>query len=513
MKLFRSAGVIAIWTLASRILGFARDILIANLLGAGPMGEAFVVAFRLPNLFRRLFADGALLSAIVPVYSRIRHDEDIKEAKSFVDSAFSFLLIAIILSSGMMMLFMTNVVGILAPGFEGRDDLLATTSYLALLTFPYLGCMVLSSFIGGILNVVGNFWTAAAAPVILNILMITALLLSYLGWINYTAEALSFAVLCAGGLQLLLAFIAAKRLGIMPTLAVPKLSKGVKQFFKLMLPGILGAGVIQINMVVGTQIASTLDQGAVAYLYYADRLTQLPMGLVGVALGSALLPLLGKQLQGNDPKGASNSFSRAMEMGLILALPATIGLILIGIPLVQIAFQHGAFSQSDSAITGLVTMAMALSIPAGILIKMTSAVFFAKENAKTPMYISLVAVAINIPLALGLSQIMGVVGVALAASLAAMVSLSVQLGLIYRWKLVELDQRFRKNSIKIAASSMIMGLFLYIMLGLLERNLDNSHIGLFSLISLIIFAGLVYFGSLFLLKGASVDDLKRLIRK
>lgn len=503
----------------SRILGFARDILIANILGATPLAEAFMVAFRLPNLFRRLFADGALLAAIVPVYNRVRHEQGAQMARQFSGVLFGWLLILCVMFSSILMLFMPQVVLGLAPGFADRPELLKTTAMLALFSFPYLGFMVLSSFQGGILNANGKFWAAAAAPILLNVMMIGALLLSE--WQPEllesmglsTAKLLVIAISLAGFLQLMSLTIACANQGLIDYCQLPRLSPEVKQFYKLMLPGIIGMGVLQINMVIATQIASTLDQGAIAYLYYADRLSQLPIGLIGVALGTALLPKLGKALLNKDQAAQDYNFSRALETGIILSFPAMIGLMILASPIINALFLHGAFTKADAAQTQNVTMMMALSVPPAIIIKICASVFFAHEDTKTPMRLAMLAVALNIPLAMLLGQFYGAAGIALSSSLVAWLSLCLYGFLLKRRRWIFVDQALRQKlaGILIANIAMAAGLW---GLSWLVKDIMLSNIGQMIMLAVFILLALkLYFGLLISLKVINWSDALSLIKR
>ncbi len=466
--ILRAASVIASWTMVSRVLGFLRDILLAHSLGAGPMGEAFVVAFRLPNLFRRLFAEGSLNAALVPLYTRLEKEEGLPAARQFASEAFSLFALVLFGFTALALIFMPQLIYALAPGLAEREPVLLAAIALGLITFPYLGFIALSAFVGGILGSYGRFWAVAAAPVLLNILMIAVLASSLLGVIDAptysTAHLLAWAVSLAGLLQLGLVAWQAWRFGVLPRLVRPSLSPSVRRLLSLMAPGLLGAGIVQINLVVATQIASTLGAGAVAYLYYADRLSQLPLGVVGVGLSMALLPALSRQLQAGDQQGGAKSYQQTLELGLLFSLPSAIGLILLADPIVLTIFQHGAFSLADAAITADCVAMMAIGIPGMILSRVVVQGFFACEDTRTPAMLAGFTVVVNIIAAFALSQTMGVAGVALAPALAAWVNLVV-LFLLARKRLSLMpDPAFWGRSARILLASVVMGGAIYLYL-------------------------------------------------
>ena len=512
MGWLKSAAIIASWTFLSRVLGFIRDVLIAATLGTGVLGEAFIVAFRLPNLFRRLFADGALLAAIVPVYDRVRHEKGKAAARIFTGSLFYYLGLAVLLFSGLFMLFMPQVIISLAPGFSERPDILSLAIILGMINFPFLGFMVLSSLLGGVLNANKQFWVASAAPVILNLFMITALLLPELAGLN-TAHQLSTAVAFAGLVQtsLLLYFIVRLKLIHLP--CWPSFSPEIKQFFMLMLPGILSAGVLQINLVVGTQIASFLDQGAIAYLYYADRLTQLPIGLIGVALGTALLPSFSTHRNQNNQQALNEDFTKAVSISLLLTFPALSGLICFAEPILFTLFNYGVFSVEDVYQTASVMQMMAIGILPAILIKTLSAVFFAHENTKTPLKLSMVAVAVNLPLAFILSHYLGAKGIALASAFAALIALVGYCLCLSKLGLVHLEASFFNQGARIIMLNLI---FMLLLIGM-NWGIEFAFLSVFSRI--ILLAGMIalalaaYAVLVILFKLVTLNALKTRIRR
>lgn len=433
IALGKAARIFGLWTMVSRLTGFFRDMLIAHFLGAGIASEAFIIAFRLPNLLRRLFAEGALNAALVPLYGRIAHEQGDDQAKQFASEALSILGLVLLLICGLAMIFMHPLTYGLAPGFADRPQLLDLAARLGLISFPYLGLMVIASFLGGLLNSLGRFWAVAAAPILLNLAMIGMIFIGLLWPLDEDrslsiAYGLAWGVSLAGIAQVVLIAWQAHRHGLLPRLGLPRrFSPEVKSLFALMGPGVIAGGILQINVVVGTQIASSLDEGAVAYLYYADRLTQLPLGVIGVSMGVVLLPLLGQHIRQKNDEARIASYNNALWQAMLTTLPAMTGLIGLAFPIVDILFRHGAFGLAQAKMTSYVTIAMSLAIPGMITAKISSAAFFANEDTKSPLRFALISVVINIILSLCLAPWLGVIGIALASSLAALINASQQI--------------------------------------------------------------------------------------
>ena len=429
--LLRAVATVGGFTMASRILGFVRDLLIAAVLGAGPVADAFFVALRLPNLFRRLFAEGAFNAAFIPVFSGELARGGRARAAAFAEHVFSLMLIVLTLITVAAELAMPWFVTVLAPGFTEKPDSFALAVEMARLTFPYLWFITLASLMGAILNALDKFAAAAAAPCLLNIVMIGALLL-FPDALDTPGHVLSVAVALAGLAQLAMMAWALRRSGYEMRLVLPRLDPAVVRVLKLLGPGAVGAGVMQINLLIGTLIASLLPTGAIAYLYYADRIYQLPLGVIGVAMGTALLPRLARSLKSGDEADAANAMNRGMELALFLTLPAAVALAVIPEAVVTVLFERGAFTAADARATGFVLAAYALGLPAFVLVKVLSPGFFAREDTKTPVKIAAVSVAANIALGFALYRPMGAVGLALATSLASWINTALLGWVLYR---------------------------------------------------------------------------------
>jgi len=421
--LVRNFFTVGVATLASRLFGFVRDVLSAAMLGTGPVADAFIVAFRLPNLFRRLFAEGAFNSAFVPLFAKKVEVEGLEDARRFADDVLAGLFLTLVVVSALAMIFMPALVFVMAPGFVDGSDKFSDAVLFSRICFPYLLCMSLIALIGGVLNSVGRFAAAAWAPVILNLTLSCSLLLAgFLGFAG-TREAgliLSWGVFVAGFLQLAALVLAVNRASMPMRLTRPKWTPDVARMVRLGVPGVVAGGVTQINLIVGTMIASTTT-AAVSWLFYADRLYQLPLGLVGVAIGVVLLPELTRKLQ-SSAFDAGHTQNRALELSMILTLPAAVALALVPAEIVGGLFERGAFTASDTRAVAHALAAFAVGLPAFVLIKVFSPGYFAREDTKTPMRLAILSVAVNIALSLALFPFIGHVGIALATTISSWIN-------------------------------------------------------------------------------------------
>ena len=501
--------------MVSRVLGFVRDAMMAGVLGAGPAAEAFVVAFRLPNLFRRLFAEGALNAALVPIYAK-RLERDGKEsAIRFGGEAAVLLVLTMLVLTVLAMAFMPFVILVLAPGFGADADTFALAVALSTITFPYLTFMALSALLSGMLNTVDRFGAAAAAPLLLNIVLIIAMGLSLSDLLpTLPAFALAWGVFIGGVLQFGLIAWDCHRAGILVHLPRPRLSPDIISLLRRMGPGVLSAGVSQINTVVSTMLASLLPAGAIAHLYYADRVAQLPLGVIGVAISVALLPLLSRQLSAKDMTGASESLNRALEIGLLFTLPATAALIAMPMPVVDILFQRGAFSPEDAQITAAITAAMAIGLPSVVLAKILSPAFFARGDTRTPLILAAISMAANVLLAVLLMQAMGSVGIALAASLAAWINAGMMAAILSQRGHLPLDARFRRRLPRLLLAAITMGLALYAGVQFIPQLVEGTLVlRIAALAGLVLIGAILYFTLAQVLGGTDLRDVKRALTR
>lgn len=438
MTILRNAAVLGAATMLSRILGFVRDGLVAAVLGSGPIADAFVVALRLPNLFRRLFAEGAFAAAFVPAYVAERDRRGAEAARFFAGRALVALVAVTLALTVVVWIWAETLVSILAPGWSADPQRHAIAAALTRLTFPYLIGIGVVALLGGQLAAERRFAAAGLAPIGLNLLMIAALVaLIVLGVPSglLAGRVLSATVAVAGFAQMSFLAVAAARAGVLPRLTRPAVAAGaspaLRRLGRAMLPGLVAGGMVEVNIVVGTMIASAAP-GAVAWLYYADRLYQLPLGIVGIAIGQVLLPEIAEAVVKTSTSAVREVQNRALELALALALPAAVGLALLATPIVSVLFQRGAFSPEDTVQTARALAVFALGLPAFVAIRVFTAAHWGRGDTATPMVHGLVAVALNVGLALTLRPTHGWIAVAWATSAAAWVNLALLAGSLMR---------------------------------------------------------------------------------
>jgi putative peptidoglycan lipid II flippase len=444
---------VGVWTLLSRILGFVRDILIAAFLGTGPVAEAFLIAFALPNMFRRFFAEGAFNMAFVPIFSKKVEGGD--DALGFARDAFAGLATLLIVFSALAILAMPWLVVAMAGGFIGdaRFDLAVLYGRIA---FPYILFISLAALLSGVLNAVGRFVAAAAAPVLLNMLFIGAMTLAVqVGW--NVGDALVWTVPLAGMAQLALVWGAAKRAGYHLTPRRPRLTPELKRLAVIAAPAALAGGVVQVNLLIGRQVASFFE-GAIAWLSYADRLYQLPLGVVGIAVGVVLLPDLSRRLRAGDTEGGAHAFNRAAEFSLALTVPAAVALVVIPVPLVSVLFERGAFASDDTAATALAVAVYGLGLPAFVMQKTLQPLYFAREDTRRPFNYALVSMVVNAVVAIGLAPVIGYIAAAFGTTLAGWA----MVWLLWRGSrgmgdAAGLDARFKRRLWRIVLAALLMG--------------------------------------------------------
>ncbi|MEO1313068.1 MAG: murein biosynthesis integral membrane protein MurJ [Pseudomonadota bacterium] len=509
IRLLPAFMTVGAWTMLSRILGFVRDILIAAFLGAGPVAQAFLVAFALPNMFRRFFAEGAFNMAFVPMFSkRVERGED---AAGFASDAATGLAIVLVVLMVFAQIFMPGFVLAMAAGFRGdeRFDLAVTYGRIV---FPYILFISLAALASGVLNALGRFWAAAAAPVLLNMILIAAM--AAVAWVGGDIGlALAWAVPVAGVAQLVLVWLAAKRAGITIAPRRPRLSPELKRLAIIAAPAALAGGVVQVNLLVGRQVASFTD-GAVAWLSYADRLYQLPLGVVGIAIGVVLLPDLSRRLAAGDRPGGISAINRATEFSLALTLPAAAALVAIPGALISVLFERGAFTAEDSAATALALALYGLGLPAFVLQKVVQPVFFARSDTRRPFYYALVAMVVNLVLAVGLLPVLGYLSAPLATTLSAWV----MLGLLIRGAAridgaIEPDARLRRGLPRMLAAAVVMGAVLWGAAWMGAGWLQAPPLRYLALAGLVGLGALVYAAAVFGGGALRVADVRKFVRR
>jgi len=460
MALLRFAATVGAYTMASRVLGFLRDILIAKYVGAGMVADAFFVAFKLPNLFRRLFAEGAFNLAFVPLFARRLEADGQAAARRFAEQALSVLLWALIGFVTLAEIAMPWLMRGFAPGFVSDPDKFDLAVALTRLTFPYLLFISLVSLLAGMLNSVERFAAAAAAPILLNICLIVGLL-GFADMVPTTGHALAWAVAVAGIVQFLWLAWNCHRAGLLPSLPRPRLTPEVRALLVLIAPAAIGAGVQQLNLVVDVIIASFLPTGSVSFLYYADRIVQLPLGVIGVAMGTALLPTLSRQLQGGDATAANESQNRALEYALLLTVPAAAALMVIAAPVITVLFERGAFDASASGATAGALAAYAAGLPAFVMIKVLAPGYFARKDTKTPLKIAAVCLVVNVVLNLILMGPLAHVGIALASSISSWLNVGLLASGLVRRGHLKPDQRLWRRVPRMIGAAVVMAIALW----------------------------------------------------
>ncbi len=525
MALVKSIITVGGGTAVSRIVGFIRDILIARFLGAGMMADAFFVALRFPNLFRSLFAEGTLNVAFVPLLSGELHSGGKQHARVFARSVFSFLFYVLLLFTVVMEILMPNLMFILAPGYDSIAGKLELTTELSRITFPFLLFVSLVSLFSGMLNAVGKFWAAAFTPTILNLVMITSLFVitPFITNPYAPAYALSYGVLIAGIIEFVFLLWHIRKAGmsiglINPIKAVFHMSKGVKTLLRKMAPGVFGSGVYQINLFFDTLFVSLVGQGAISWLNYAHHLFQLPIGIIGTAVGTALLPVLSRHIKANEVEQATYQLNRALEISIAMSTASLIGLMCLAEPIVRILFERGAFTSSDSVHTAYALMVFAIGLPAYMLTKTVSPFFYARGDTTTPVKIAVVGVVLNAVLAITFMQFWGYLGIALATGITVWVNAGQYVVRLYLNGDVRLDNLGKYRLPRIIVSGLIMGGFLISARFGINMVFPNwaSESSLLSGIILFILIGLamcVYAVSVILTKSILLSDIKAMIRK
>ena len=506
MNLLSSASVFSFFTLISRILGYLRDILIAIFLGASIYADAFFVAFRLPNTFRRLFAEGTFNAAFIPSYTSAKI-EDKKKGKKFADDILSSLILILLFIVTLVEIFTPYLIYLIAPGFLDDQVKFNLAVELTRITFPFLLFVSLSSFFAGILNSNNKFAAVAAAPIILNVILIISIILSYIQELDY-AKQLSYGVTTSGIIQLIFLIYVTKKF-YKPSINFSlKLSAKVKFFFKKLLPSILSSGVTQINILIGTIIAS-FQTSAVSYLYYADRVYQINLAIAGVAVGTVSLPVLSKAFKTKNVKKISDIQNKSFELSLLFSIPASLGLILASKEIVNALFGYGSFTINDVEMTAVALSFFGYGVPAFALIKILSNFFFARDNTKTPFYISTFIVFLNILISVSFFNKVGFIIIPIATSISTWAGVLTYLYLLNKKKILLLKNQLITNFFKILISTTAMSFILLVSLESYANNLVyNYEYKAIYLISIISFVGMFYLLSCYLLGILKLKNYK-----
>ncbi|RYY26614.1 MAG: murein biosynthesis integral membrane protein MurJ [Sphingomonadales bacterium] len=516
MKLARTLGSVGGLTLASRVLALVRDSLQARYVGAGFASDAFTIAFRLPNMFRALFAEGAFAAAFVPMFNRkVGEDGKLGPALQFAERALAVLFAALLIFTAVMLVAAWPVTWALSGGFnEAPREQFAFAVELSRYTIPYLMLISLASLLGGILNSLDKFWVNAAAPILLNIAMVSALLLFH-GDPYETARAQAISVPIGGLLQLGWLALACKRSGVSLKPRLPRLDEEVKKLMKLILPAAAGAGASQINILISSALAGgLLASGSLSYIYYADRLNQLPLGMIGIGLGTILLPTISRLLGQGKEAEAMETQNRGIELALFLTLPAMAALIVAAEPIVRGLFQYGEFDAEDTRACAMALAGFSLGLPAYVLVKVLTPGFYARQDTKTPVKFAMWSIAINIAANLALIPWIGHVGPPLATTLAAIVNVwMLYRGLASRGHF-KADAQLKRRLPRLALAALLMGAVLFVSDRLLDPWLSGPLVQRYLALGVLVSAGmLIYVIACFVTGAFRPSDIKALIRK
>jgi putative peptidoglycan lipid II flippase len=509
IRLFAGFLTVGLWTLLSRVFGFARDIMIAAYLGAGPVTDAFFVAFSLPNMFRRFFAEGAFNFAFVPIFAK--KYEAGEGAEAFARDAFWGMAAVLLVFTCVAILAMPALVFAMASGFA-QDARFGMAVDFGRVAFPYIFFISLTALLSGMLNAVGRFTAAAAAPVLLNIVFVVALLLA--GWLGWPmGPTLAWAVPVAGVAQLTLLWVAVRRAGFAMRFQRPRLTPDLKRLAIIAAPAVLAGGVVQINLLVGRQVAS-FTENAVSWLSYADRLYQFPLGVVGIAVGVVLLPELSRRLRAGESGAGQHAFNRGLEFALMLTLPSAVALAVIAVPLVSVLFGRGAWTGADTSATALALAVYAAGLPAFVLHKVLQPLYYARHDTKRPFQYAVASMVVNAVIAIGLMPFIGFIAAALATTLAAWVMV---------WQLwrgsramgieSQLDAQMKRRLGRIILAALVMGGVLYGMHLALAPYLVTSGLRYLALLALVLGGSVAYFATGQMIGAFQLSEIRGFLRR
>lgn len=511
MNLLKATGTIGGLTMVSRVAGFAREMLMSRVMGASGAADAFFVAFRLPNTFRRLFGEGAFSAGFVPLFSQRFHGPGGEaEARAFSEEVLAFFLPTLILFTFVFQLVMPGFVALMS-GYTGAKLALATD--LTRITFPYLVLISLVSLFSGILNSLTRFTAAAFAPVLLNVAMMLALLLVRDGG-TITAHALAWSVTIGGVLQMALLWASAKRAGITLRLRRPRVTPGVRQFVRVVVPATFGAGVYQIAAFIDTFFLTRIGEGAMSWFNYADRLNQLPLGVIGAALGTAILPQVARLVGAGDEKGAARVQGEAADLAMLLCLPAAIALAIVAGPLVSALFQGGKFTAADAAITARVLAIIVLGLPAYVLVKVLTPGFYSRQDTKTPVLVALFVLFANVALNFALIPAFGITGLAAAIAICSWLNCLVLYVILHRRGHFRIERWLGARVMKQLLAAIAMAAVLWLAKGQLGALFTGSTGHRLVGVAALIGAGMAtYFPLAWMLGGIDRDAFLALVRR
>lgn len=519
MKLARTLGSVGGLTLVSRVLALVRDSLQARYVGANFASDAFLVAFRLPNMFRAFFAEGAFSSAFIPMFNQKLAGADGARAPAFefAERTLAVLFLFLAVMTAAMLAAAWPLTAMLSGGFAKQHpthDQFAFAVQLGRITIPYLMLICLASLLGGILNSLDRFWVNAAAPILLNIAMVTALFVFH-GTPEETARAQAIAIPLGGILQLAWLWFACRAAGISLRPRLPRLDPDVRKLMKLILPAALGAGAVQLNLVISTALSGyLLDEGSISYIYYADRLNQLPLGMIGIGLGTILLPTISRLLSAGEEAQAMETQNRGMELALFLTLPAMVALIVAAEPIVRGLFQYGHFRPADTVKCAWALAGFSIGLPSYVLVKVLTPGFYARQDTRTPVRFATISVGVNIAANLALIPLIGHVGPPLATALSS----TINVFMLYRTLVARghftVDAQLRRRLPRLALAALLMGAAILAFDRLLDPWLNGLIWQRYLALVVLVGAGTAIYGlACFVTRAFLISDLKALVRR
>ena len=515
MSFTRAIATVGGFTLLSRLAGFARDIVLSAVLGSGAVADAFFVAFKLPNFFRRLFAEGAFSAAFVPLFARELQEGGRAEALAFARQAQAALLLVLVPFTVLLILAMPGVMTVLAPGMRDDAPTFAMAIEFGRIAFPYLLFISLASLYGGVLNSIDRFAHVAATPILLNLALIGAVL-GLTPFLPSSGHAASIGVAIAGVLQWLWLLAACARDGVGMRLVRPRWTARVARLVRLATPVAIGGGVQQISVMLDVVWASLLPVGTISALYYADRIAQLPLGVVGIAIGTALLPLLARELRAGHTASAMANQNRAIEYGLLFSLPAALALWLLAEPIIRILFEHGRFTAPDTARTAGALAAFATGLPAFVVVKALTPGFFAREDTRTPLYIAIAAIATNVVLNIAFlyATTLAEFGIALASSLSGWLNAALLATVLWHRGHWSPDSRLSSRGLRMVATALGMGAALWATLWWLTPALARADLrGALALLAACVIGAAIYAALGALLGVVRLSELRYVLRR
>ena len=514
MKLAGAIGTIGGLTMVSRVLGFARDMLLSRIMGATMAADAFQLAFRVPNTFRRLFGEGAFSAGFVPLFSqRLHRDGGIEEARKFSEEVLAVFLPSLFAFTLLFEIAMPLFIWALASQWVDQPEKYALAVTLSRITFPYLLLISLVSLFAGVLNSMSKFTAAAFAPALLNLSMVTALLIVPTGGVA-TAHALAVGVTVGGFVQLGLLWYAARRAGISLKLRKPKMTPGVRQFVSVVIPATLGAGVYQISQFIDTFFATRLPEGSLSYMNYSDRLNQLPLSVIGTALGTAILPAISRFIDKDQPEEAAKVQGQAVELSMLLTLPAAVALWIISVPLVTALFQGGLFTAKDAMITGNVLAIIVAGLPAYVLVKVLTPGFYARKDTKTPVKTAVIVLVANIVLNFALIPPFKIYGLASAIAICSWLNCIMLYFILARRGHFKIEGWLWSRIARQLIAAAAMAAVLIFLRGFFADWFAGSTGKRLVAVSIICGAGgAVYLATAFLIGGMNRDDVMLLLRR